>query len=69
MFFFPAHIPPEIGLIKVNDSKAICFLQITPAYIEEIMFAMEHGTEALFKRFNEYGIKDILDINRKNICI
>lgn len=69
VFVHPPNLPPSFGILKISDSKAICFLQIVPAYIEEIMYAMKHSTEALIDKFTQYGIPDYIDIKRKNICL
>lgn len=68
VFIFPPNLPQEFSVIKINDSKAIYFLQIVPGYIEEIKYAISHGTENLLEKFARYDIPDYIDINRINTC-
>ena len=58
-----------IGMLKINDSKVIYFLQIVPAYDEEIQYARKHNTHDLFARFRKAQIPDYIDIKRKNVCL
>lgn len=53
-------------ILENLEGKMICFLQLTPLYIEEIMLVIENDTQALFEKFNQLGIKDYIDINRPN---
>ena len=69
VFLYPPHFPPTFGMLKISDSKAICFLQIIPAYMEEIQYAMQHDTQKLFAKFREAQIPDYIDITRKNTCL
>lgn len=69
VFLHPPHFPPPFGMLKINDSKAICFLQIVPAYIEEIQYAMQYSTKKLFEKFRQENIPDFIAINRKNVCL
>jgi len=69
IFLYPPHLPKPFGMLKISNSKAICFLQIIPAYIEEIMYAMRYSTESLIEKFAQFGIPDYVDLIRKNKCI
>ena len=68
VFIYPPHLPPTFGMLKINSSKVICFLQIVPAYMEEIQYAMQNGTKKLLDKFREENIPDFIDIRRKNLC-
>lgn len=68
VFLFPPNLPQKFNVLKINDSKAIFFLQIIPAYIEEIKYAIEEGTDKLWDKFFLYHIPDYIDINRFNTC-
>lgn len=69
VFIYPPHLPPSFGMLKMSNSKVICFLQIVPAYSEEIQYAMQYSTRKLIEKFNEANIPDFIDINRKNTCL
>ena len=61
-------IPVEFNMLKVNPQKAICFYQLIPLYHEEMDFLEKRGLEKLYEKFDEYGITDIVDLNRPNVC-
>ena len=69
IFVYPPQMPPTFGMLKISESKVICFLQIVPVYIEEIQYAMQYNTRRLIDKFREVGIPDYIDINRKNTCL
>ena len=69
VFIYPPNFPPTFGMLKISDSKVICFLQIVPAYTEEIQYSMQYGTKKLIEKFRKENIPDFIDIKRKNICL
>jgi hypothetical protein len=54
--------------LKVNDEKVIDFYCLCPLYKSEMDFKLKKGVDALLDKFNKYGIRDIVDIGRKNTC-
>jgi hypothetical protein len=46
------------------EEKIITFFSLVPLYTEELNLKLEKGAESLFNGFDEYGVTDILDINR-----
>jgi Suppressor of fused protein (SUFU) len=44
------------------------FYALLPIYREEMEFKLKHGGERLYERFDQAGINELLDINRKNVC-
>ena len=69
IFIFPPHLPLEFSILKSDSHKLTCFLQIVPAYLEEIIYAIKYGTRKLFKRFAKFNTPDYIDIDRKNTCL
>ncbi|EOQ28978.1 TPA: suppressor of fused domain protein [Bacillus thuringiensis] len=60
--------PKESGLDKVQVEQGdINIYTLVPIYEEERNLALEKGYEYLFKKMNEKGISDVLDINRVNV--
>jgi len=55
----------EFHQLKLKE-KSINFLTLIPLYNEEVELKMKNGVEALFDGFDEYGITDILDVDRPN---
>jgi len=52
-----------------TDKKEIYFYSAIPIYKEELEYKLEHGTDKLLALFQQYDIDEIVDINRKNVCI
>lgn len=48
------------------ETKTIHFYTLIPLYSEEVNLKLKKGVEALYTKFDRFGINDILDINRKN---
>lgn len=61
--------PRESGLEKLITSNGdiINFYTLVPIYEEERKLALENGCDYLINKMLQYGIKDILNINRKNV--
>jgi len=55
----------EFHQLKLKE-KSINFFTLIPLYNEEVELKMKNGVEALFDGFDEYGITDILDVDRPN---
>ncbi|WP_410983090.1 suppressor of fused domain protein [Bacillus cereus] len=52
-----------------SENKIIKFYTLTPIYTEKRMIALQKGHEYLIERFDKFGISDVLDIKRENICL
>ncbi len=64
---------PSITLTKeffelITDKKTVNFLCLYPLYKEEMEFKLKHGSDKLLEKFDEFGIGDIVDTRRKNVC-
>jgi hypothetical protein len=66
---YPRLFGTEFWTLKVRDDKEIHFLSFVPIYKEEMEFKLEHGIEALYSRFEENLVCELLDTNRPNYCI
>jgi hypothetical protein len=51
-----------------TPEKNVRIFSAIPLYKEEIDFKIKHGSAALMEKFEEYGIEEIVDINRPNVC-
>jgi hypothetical protein len=58
----------EFMSLKIREDKTINFYALLPIYKEEMEFKLKHGGEQLYDRFDQAGINELLDINRKNVC-
>lgn len=61
-------VPTEFYTLKINDEKTIDFFSIVPLYEEEMNLKLNKGTEVLLDKFDNYGINDIVDIDRRNVA-
>ncbi|MFB6363421.1 suppressor of fused domain protein [Paenibacillus elgii] len=41
---------------------------MVPLYSEEMDFKLMHGSDPLLDKLDEYGINEIIDLNRRNTC-
>lgn len=48
------------------DNKTIHFYTLIPLYSEEVTLKLRKGVEALYDKFDQHGVNDIVDVNRKN---
>ena len=60
-------LPEEFSEIRLDD-KTVNIYMMVPLFKEEMEYRLNHGTDALLRRFDKYGIADIIDINRINTC-
>jgi Suppressor of fused protein (SUFU) len=64
----PVRFPQEFRQLKIDDDKTILFFSIVPLYKEEMELKLERGTAALFEGFDKYGVNELLDLKRRNVC-
>jgi hypothetical protein len=64
----PLGVPEEFGTLELDSGKKIYFLQLIPAYNDEMDYLEHNGWEALFKKFQENGVTGIVNLHRKNAC-
>ncbi|MGV8092394.1 MAG: suppressor of fused domain protein [Mangrovibacterium sp.] len=60
-------LPEDFLSIRTND-KTINIYSMIPLYQEEMDYKLKYGTDGLLNKFDKYGIKEIIDINRTNTC-
>lgn len=54
--------------IELENEKAVDIYTLIPLYKEELEFKKKNGADALLERFDQFGIEEIVDIGRKNVC-
>ena len=64
----PFGVPEEFGTLELESGKKIHFLQLIPAYNDEMDYLEHMGWDALRTKFQEHNISGIVDLNRENIC-
>jgi hypothetical protein len=60
-------LPEDFLSIKSND-KTINIYSMIPLYQEEMDYKLKYGTDGLLSKFDKFGIREIIDINRPNTC-
>lgn len=53
--------------MKASDGKVINFYAVIPVVANEMEFKLEMGTEALLDKFDEFGVSELIDINRSSV--
>jgi len=64
----PFGVPEEFSTLELESGKKIHFLQLIPAYNDEMDYLEHMGWEALRAKFQEHAVSGIVDLNRENIC-
>jgi hypothetical protein len=54
--------------LQVSPEKRIRFFSLIPLYEEELRFAWQHSSDALFERLDAIGVNELLCIDRPNVC-
>jgi hypothetical protein len=64
----PILAPKDFFKLEITPEKTIYFFSILPIYTEEMNFKLHKGADALFERFDQQGINELLDVQRPNVC-
>lgn len=68
-FILPPLITGEEGwTAHIREEKNVSFYNVIPLYESEMNYKMKRGTDKLLDRLDKYGISEIYDIHRKNVC-
>ncbi|HEX3359087.1 MAG TPA: suppressor of fused domain protein [Tepidisphaeraceae bacterium] len=67
-FLAPSRTLPEaFENLQITPEKTIKFLALYPVYLEESALARREGSKALWQKFVEHTVTDIVDPNRPNL--
>jgi len=58
----------EAHRLALPDGRTVRFWSVVPVYKEEMELKLEKGADALFERFDEAGITDVVDPDRPNVA-
>lgn len=61
-------LPPAFQTIPYENNAIEIFL-LFPLYKNELTYKTQKGTDSLIDLFQRNNINDIIDINRKNVCV
>lgn len=59
-------LPEEFQQLSLSAEKTINFYCLYPIYKEEMNLALNKGVETLLDKFDQYGISDVVDLERIN---
>ena len=65
----PLGLPESFGTLELKEGNTIHFLQLIPAYAEEMDFLEVKGWDALYSKFRDNNVTGIFDIKRLNTCL
>jgi hypothetical protein len=60
-------LPKEFEDLRISDDKTIKFLALYPVYLEESQFSRQAGSQALWNKFVDHKVTDIIDPHRPNL--
>jgi len=58
----------SMDVCEIGPEKRVHFLAVWPLYREEMDFKLKRGAEALLERFAKHGVRDLVEIARRNTC-
>ncbi|PGK52118.1 hypothetical protein CN918_30465 [Priestia megaterium] len=64
----PIGVSDKAWTVQVREEKTVHFYNVLPLYESEMNYKTRRGTDKLLDRFDKYGLNDIYDISRKNVC-
>jgi len=64
----PLDVNEEFLSLDMEDGRTVHFYAILPLYSEELDLKLKYGSDPLLDKFDEYGINEIIDLNRRNTC-
>lgn len=59
---------PDFHRLRLADGSQVRFMSLILIHRTEMDFKLRRGHEALFDRFDERGVDELLDINRPSVC-
>ena len=65
---YPVSVDEGFHTLRVRDDKVIHFWSVVPIYREEIKIKLDEGCDALFEKFDEHAITDLIDPKRTNVA-
>jgi len=63
----PMLTPEEFDELTLSDGRLVRFMAVFPLFAEEMAFKLEHGSEALSKRFVEHGVSEWVNVDRPSV--
>ena len=68
MLAYSMELSDDFTQIELENGNVVDIYTLIPLYKEELEFKKENGASALLERFDKFGIEEIVEIGRKNVC-
>lgn len=68
VILLPSVTLPEDFLSIKSNAKTIYIFSMIPLFQEEMDYKLKYGAEGLLSKFDKFGTREIIDINRPNTC-
>ena len=68
MLAYSMELSDDFTQIELENGKVVDIYTLIPLYKEELEFKMINGASALLERFDKFGVGEVLEIGRKNVC-
>lgn len=61
-------VPQDFHRLQIGPDKEIAFFSVVPLYEEEMNLKLKKGTDHLLDLFDQHGMSDVINPQRKNIA-
>ena len=68
MLAHSTELSDDFTQIELENDKVIDIYTLIPLYKEELEFKIKNSARDLLKRFDKFGIEEIVKVGRKNVC-
>ena len=52
--------------LEIRPNEFINFYSVLPVYQKEMDYKLQHGIDALYEKFDQIGINELIDLRRSN---
>ncbi len=63
----PVLVPSDALSVKIRDDKTVNFFSYVPIYESELLYAREHGSDALFEKLDEAAATELIQKDRPRV--
>ncbi|MEI7028181.1 suppressor of fused domain protein [Paenibacillus sp. y28] len=64
----PITVHPDFLTLPMDEERTVRFYCIVPLYGEEMEFKLKYGYSKLTDKFDEHGMNEVFQPNRKKVC-
>jgi hypothetical protein len=63
----PVSLAPELSQCELAEHKTVRLYALLPLFADEMQFKLEHGSEALFEKLDQRGVRELIDVKRRSV--